>query len=251
MLELLNVSKSFNGHIVLDAISLSVPPQAIFGLLGPNGAGKTTLLRIVSSLLTPTSGTVTVTGLDLADNAQKIRSKIGIVNNAMGLYERMTGRENLNFFAELYQIDKSEANRRILTICQQLEIGSWIDQRTASYSTGMRQKILIGRAILHAPALLILDEASNGLDVFARRSLMESAKRYVETANQAVIYSTHVLSEADEICTHAAIIQDGRLLAVGTIEDLRVQATATKLEDCFYYYSDRARLPSGNKVLNS
>jgi sodium transport system ATP-binding protein len=240
MLELKNISKSFNRHLVLDSIDLFVPSQSIYGLLGPNGAGKTTLLRIVSSLLKPSTGSVNVTGIDLATNAKLVRAKIGIVNNAMGLYERLSGRENLRFFAELYCLPRTSLDQRIRAVCEQLEIGTWIDQRASGYSTGMRQKILVARAILHEPALLILDEASNGLDVFARRSLLQSAVHYAQIPGRAVIYSTHVLSEADEICTHAAIIQDGKLLVAGAIDLIRTQASANKLEECFFYFSDRA-----------
>jgi sodium transport system ATP-binding protein len=231
ILEINQVSKSFAKRKVVDNVSLHMFPGQVVGILGPNGAGKTTLLRMISTLLTPDSGNIRLAGFSSLERALELRSNLGLVNANMGIYERMSGRENLQLFASLAGLSKSETAERIEHLRASLDIADWIDARAKGYSTGMRQKILIGRAVIHRPKLLILDEASNGLDVFARRGLMDFVVQFSK-AGGLVIYSTHIMSEAQELCDHIALLHEGRLLANDSLANL-VQAGGS-LEDAFF-----------------
>ncbi len=233
MIEINAVSKRFSKHLALDKVSLTLEAGQIFGLLGPNGAGKTTLMRILCTLLSADSGTVRVNGYDVATQALQVRQQIGVVSAGMGVYERLTGRENLQFFAELNDLAKPKIAERIAALSHELGIGDWIDLPAAGYSTGMKQKIVIARAVLHEPMVLMLDEASNGLDVLARRALLEFATRY-RALGKLVIYSTHIMSEAESLCDRAAILHMGRVIACDSADALRAQTPAGTLEETFF-----------------
>ncbi len=241
MIEIDTVNKRFSKHLALDQVSLTLKAGQIFGLLGPNGAGKTTLMRILCTLLRADSGTVRVNGYDVLTEALKVRQQIGVVSAGMGIYERLTGRENLQFFGELNGIAKRKIAERIAMLSTELGIGEWIDLPAAGYSTGMKQKIVIARAVLHEPMVLMLDEASNGLDVLARRALLEFATRY-RALGKLVIYSTHVMSEAESLCDHAAILHMGRVIAYDSATALRAQTAAGTLEECFFALTRAAEL---------
>ena len=162
MIEIDAVSKRFSKHLALDNVSLTLEAGQVFGLLGPNGAGKTTLMRILCTLIRADAGTVRVNGYDVRTQALDVRQQIGVVSAGMGVYERLTGRENLQFFAELNGLSKPKIAERIDVLSSELGIGAWLDLPAAGYSTGMKQKIVIARAVLHEPMVLMLDEASNG-----------------------------------------------------------------------------------------
>lgn len=232
MIEITNLSKRFKQTHALHPLNLSIPSGCIFGLLGQNGAGKTTLLRILATLLAPSAGHARIAGLDVVDDGLAVRRKMGTVSAGMGVYERLTGRENLHFFGELYGMKKPDMVARVSELMRELSIGDWIDQRAGGYSTGMKQKIVIARAVLHRPDVLLLDEASNGLDVLARRALLDFAHR-CKAQNRLVIYSTHVMSEAEALCDRAAILHQGRLIANDTLQNLMQQSGAASLEQCF------------------
>jgi sodium transport system ATP-binding protein len=228
-----NISKGFANRQALTDVNLSIEGGQIFGLLGPNGAGKTTLLRILSTLLQPDSGHAELVGIDVQKQALQARNCLGLVNANMGLYQRLSGRENLRFFAEVSGFSKVQSDQRIAELMQQLQIEDWIDQKSSGYSTGMRQKIIVARAILHRPQVLVLDEASNGLDVFARRALTDLAKDYAEKGN-LVIYCTHVMSEAEALCQRAAILHEGKVLAEASLDELKARTNTDNLEDAFF-----------------
>ena len=233
MIEINAVSKRFSKNLALDQVSLRLEAGQIFGLLGGNGAGKTTLMRILCTLLRADSGTIRVNGYDVLTDPLKVRQQIGVVSAGMGIYERLTGRENLQFFAELNALPKPKIAERIAILSSELGIGDWIDLPAAGYSTGMKQKIVIARAVLHEPMVLMLDEASNGLDVLARRALLEFATRY-RALGKLVIYSTHVMSEAETLCDRAAILHMGRVIACDSAAALRAQTSAGTLEESFF-----------------
>jgi sodium transport system ATP-binding protein len=239
MIKIEHLSKRFKNVQALNDVSLSLSGGQIFGLLGPNGAGKTTLLRIIATLLKPDHGGVFVDGLDVQTHALAVRQRLGLVNAGMGVYERLSGRENLAFSAELYGLQKATAHARIAQLSAELGIGAWIDQPAGGYSTGMKQKIVIARAVLHEPPVLILDEASNGLDVLARRALMAFAINY-RALGKLVIYSTHVMAEAQTLCDHAAILHMGRVIAVDSSTNLRASTPAGTLEDAFFAITQQA-----------
>jgi sodium transport system ATP-binding protein len=234
MLHVQNLTKRYGAKVLaVDNLSFQTKEGEIYGLLGPNGAGKTTTLRIIATLLEPSEGSIVVAGFDVRTQAEQVRRNIGVVNGGMGLYDRLTGREILEYFASFYGMGKLDTAKRIKELSDALEMNELLDRRASEYSTGMKQKIVIGRAVIHNPSVLILDEATNGLDVVARRAVLEFARAY-RGAGKVVIYSTHIMSEAEELCERAAIIDHGRLIAEDSIEALKTRASAQNLEDAFF-----------------
>lgn len=217
----------------LDGVSLSAHGGEVFGLLGPNGAGKTTLLRTLATLLTPTAGRVTVGGLDTQTQGEAVRRQIGVVNGGMGLPARLTGREILRSFADFYGLSTEQTEARIAELDERLELGRTLDTRASEYSTGMKQKVVIARAVIHDPAVLVLDEAASGLDIFARRTLLDfvGASR---APQKLTLYSTHVMSEAEEVCDRVAILHQGRLVALDTIPAILERTGERNLERAFF-----------------
>jgi sodium transport system ATP-binding protein len=234
VIETKALTKRFGEKVTaVQDLSFSARAGEVYGLLGPNGAGKTTTLRMLATLLAPSGGTATVAGFDVARQPEAVRRNIGVVNGGMGLYDRLTGRETLEYFAGFYGIGKADAARRIKALEDALEMTELLDRRASEYSTGMKQKIVIARAVLHEPAVLILDEATNGLDVVARRAVLEFARSY-RNANRVVVYSTHIMNEAEELCERAAIIDHGRLVAEDSLAALKTKAGASTLEEAFF-----------------
>ncbi|EYB69740.1 ABC transporter [Deinococcus phoenicis] len=233
MLELRNLSKTYGKHAALRDVTLGAPEGEVFGLLGPNGAGKTTLLRIIATLLQPSAGTAVLAGHDVGREPEAVRRAIGVVNGGMGLPARLTGREVLRSFAGLYGLTRTQADARIAELDAALDLGRTLDTRAGEYSTGMKQKVVIARAVIHDPQVLILDEAASGLDIFARRTLLD----FVAAARQPgklTLYSTHVMSEAEEVCDRVAILHEGALVTVGTIPEILAQTGERNLERAFF-----------------
>ena len=233
MLDIQNLTKTYGSFTALRSVSFTARDGEVFGLLGPNGAGKTTLLRTLATLLNPTSGTATVNGFDVQQQPEEVRKIIGVVNGGMGLPARLTGREVLQSFAGLYGMTEGQTKARIAELDQRLDLGRTLDVKAGEYSTGMKQKVVIARAVIQDPAVLILDEAASGLDIFARRTLLDFV-----TENRApgrlTLYSTHVMSEAEEVCDRVAIIHLGQLLTVDTIPNILAQTGESNLERAFF-----------------
>lgn len=233
MLDIQNLTKTYGSFTALRSVSFTARDGEVFGLLGPNGAGKTTLLRTLATLLKPTSGTATVKGFDVQQQPEEVRKIIGVVNGGMGLPARLTGREVLQSFAGLYGMTEGQTKARIAELDQRLDLGRTLDVKAGEYSTGMKQKVVIARAVIQDPAVLILDEAASGLDIFARRTLLDFV-----TENRApgrlTLYSTHVMSEAEEVCDRVAIIHLGQLLTVDTIPNILAQTGESNLERAFF-----------------
>jgi sodium transport system ATP-binding protein len=248
MLHAEHLSKNYGAFQALRDVTFSARAGEVFGLLGPNGAGKTTLLRILATLLRPDSGSATLAGHDVLRESEAVRRLIGVVNGGMGLYDRLSGREILRYFAGLYGMTQRQADARIEALNASLGLESTLDTRAAGFSTGMRQKIVIARAVIHDPPVLILDEAASGLDVLARRALLDFVLAYKNTGTQAggssaedqsgagrlVIYSTHVVSEVEEVCDRAAVLDKGELIAQGTVQELLAQTGQSSLERAFF-----------------
>ncbi|AXG98889.1 ATP-binding cassette domain-containing protein [Deinococcus wulumuqiensis] len=233
MLDIQHLSKSYGEFTALRDVSFSARDGEVFGLLGPNGAGKTTLLRILATLLTPTSGTVTVGGLDTRRDAEAVRRQIGVVNGGMGLPARLTGREVLRSFASLYGMGREQTEARIAELDARLELGRTLDTRAGEYSTGMKQKVVIARAVIHDPAVLVLDEAASGLDIFARRTLLDFVAQ-TRAPGRLTLYSTHVMSEAEEVCDRVAILHRGELVALDPIPAILERTGERTLERAFF-----------------
>ncbi len=227
MIEVANLVRIFNPRrgeksvVALDGISFSVTSGELFGILGPNGAGKTTLIRILSTLLAPTSGQVTIDDLDVVTNVKAIRSRIGVVfGGDRGLYDRLTARDNMRFSAELYGLPSGQASDKIVTLLTRVGLESKIDSRVETFSRGMKQRLHIARALLHDPDVLFFDEPSNGLDPVAAQEL-RTLIRELKAMGKTVILTTHYMFEADELCDRIAVISNGRILTIGTPESVK------------------------------
>lgn len=241
-IEVSNLSKVYQKgkesvHALHD-VSFSVQQGEVFGLLGPNGAGKTTCLRILATLLHASNGSAKVADLDIVNDAQALRQKIGVVNGGMGLYDKLTGREVLHYFGKLYGMKKAAIEARINVLDKLLQLGDTLERRCDGFSTGMKQKIVIARAVLHDPPVIFFDEATNGLDVMARRAVLDFVQAY-PSEGRAVIYSTHVMSEVEEVCDRAAIIHKGELIAQGSINELMRSVNANNLERAFFNHVEQ------------
>ena len=240
MIHVSHLSKTFGKVKAVDDLSFSVPAGEVFGLLGPNGAGKTTTLRILATLLRADTGSATVNGHDVVADAERVRAEIGVVNGGMGLYDRLTGSEVLRYFGRLYGMNKAQIEARVEVLDELLDLGPTLTRRTGDFSTGMKQKIVIARAVLHDPPIIFFDEATSGLDVMARRTVLNFVKRY-PSEDRAVVYSTHVMSEVEELCDRVAIIYGGRLTAKGSVNDLIAEAGVKSLEDAFFTLVERSQ----------
>ena len=216
----------------VDRISFKCQPGEIFGLLGANGAGKTTTLRMLATILTPTEGTAIVAGYDVAREPQKVRSVVGFLSSATALYGRLSAREMVEYFGRLHGLDEPTLRQRIDSIFERLEMNDFRDRRCDKLSTGMKQKVSIARTLVHDPSVMIFDEPTVGLDVMAARAIIGFI-RECRDRGKTVIFSTHVMSEVEKLCDHIGIIHNGRLLATGTLSDLRQRFNKQDLEDIF------------------
>ncbi len=225
--------KRFAAKTAVADLSFSVGAGEIYGLLGPNGAGKTTTLRVLAGILTPTSGRALVAGIDVARDPLEVRRRLGFLTNTTGLYARLTGRELLDYFARLYGLPRANAGRRVEALAAALDLHPFLGRRCEALSTGERQRLSIARAMLHDPAVMILDEPTAGLDVLASRFL-RAFVRAERDRGKAVVFSTHYLAEAELLCDRVGLLHQGRLLAEGPPAALRAAAgDAPSLEEAF------------------
>ncbi|WXG45236.1 MAG: ABC transporter ATP-binding protein [Candidatus Atabeyarchaeum deiterrae] len=217
-----NLTRTFGKIVAVDHISLEVKEGEIFGFLGPNGAGKTTTLRLLCGLLKPDDGKATVGGHDVAQEANVVRSIVGLLPEPelSGLYERMTPIENLTYFARLYGLPERQIDDRIKELLNMMDLHGRRNDRVATFSRGMRQKLSIARAIIHDPKILFMDEPTTGLDPEAAKSFREFIARLCKQLNRTVFLCTHNLPEADMICDRIAIINQGRLATIGETSEL-------------------------------
>src|SRR5579862_6691657 len=216
----------------VDGVSFSCRPGEIYGLLGANGAGKTTTLRILATILAPTEGTAVVAGFDVAKDPQLVRSRVGFLSTATALYGRLTALEMVEYFGRLHGLDESTLRRRIDEMFARLEMNDFRDRRCDKLSTGMKQKVSIARTLVHDPSVMIFDEPTLGLDVMAARTIVNFI-RECRDYGKTVVLSTHVMSEVEKLCDHIGIIHGGKLLAEGTLSDLRARFGIHDLEELF------------------
>jgi len=232
MIEVDNLAKHFGPVRAVDGISFNAAEGEVLGLLGPNGAGKTTTLRMLSTVLRPSAGTARVGGHDLIREPAAVRAALGVLPEYWGLYGRLTPREHLRYFGRLYGMDGDRLERRIDEVVALLEIGEYSERRCEPFSKGMKQKVALGRALIHDPRHLLLDEPTAGLDVMSARSVREVIARFRDEG-RCVILSTHILAEAERLCDRLALIDHGRIVASGSPEDLRRQTGRETLEEAF------------------
>lgn len=231
MIEVRELRKSFGQVQALKGISFHCEPGKVTGLLGPNGAGKTTTIRILSTILKPLSGTATVNGFDVVRESDKVRASLGVVLENTGLYRRLSGDENVLYFADLADVSRGEALERMQFLYKLLEI-DYGKRQAGTYSKGMAQKINLVRSVIHDPPVLILDEPTAGLDVpstVAVRTFVEQQKE----AGKTVLLSTHLMNEVELLCDYVYIINLGLIVAEGTPEELKKRTQSSNLEEAF------------------
>ncbi len=229
---LYDVSKHFGPVVAVDHLTLEIREGEVFGLLGPNGAGKTTTVRMICGLLKPTSGRVVVLGYEMPREALKARRYIGLLPQESDVYESLTGRENLEYFGRLYGLEGEELARRVDEVLELVGLKDRADDRAGEYSGGMKRRLMVARAIIHDPRLVILDEPMMGLDVFAVRRIRRLVRRLAE-GGRTVILTTNDLEDAERTCDRVAIIDKGRLLALGTLRELEEKFQEKGLEEVF------------------
>ncbi|MCG6956608.1 MAG: ABC transporter ATP-binding protein [Gemmatimonadetes bacterium] len=234
MLRLEGVVKRYGRFTAVAGLDLSVRQGEIFGFLGPNGAGKTTTIRMVAGVLQPSSGRIVVGGDDLLRHPDAAKSKIGYVPDRPYLYDKLSGAEFLRFVSGLWGKTGQEAERRADRLLELFQLADWKDELIESYSHGMRQKLLISSALIHQPELIVVDEPMVGLDPRSARLLKELLRAFVGQGG-TVFLSTHTLEVAEALCDRIAIISEGTVIALGTMEELRAQADAggAHLEEIF------------------
>ena len=215
---------------MLQGISFEALPGEIFGLLGPNGAGKTTTLRIICTLLAPAAGSVEVLGFDTRVAAQEVRRRVGVVTAEIGVYPRLSARENIAYFAELSGVLDGELNSKVDGVIERLDMRDFAQQRAESLSSGQKQKVAIARAIVHDPPVLMFDEPTSNLDVLASREIREFMVES-KSRGKCVIFSTHVLHDAERLCDRVTIIHRGQVVASGATAEVR--GANRDLEDAF------------------
>jgi len=219
--------------VALDGVSFDAAPGQIYGLLGPNGAGKTTLLRLLSTVLQPTSGTASVNGYDIVTQPSLVRHQIGYMSANTAIYDRMTAWEMVEYFGRLYGLSEESLHARMDELFTRLKMNEIRDLLGSKMSTGMKQKVSVARAIVHDPPVLIFDEATSGLDVLVARALLKTVAELREHG-KCILFSTHIMREAEKLCDRIAIVHRGAILAEGTLDELRNRHQERDLEELFF-----------------
>ena len=233
MIELIQVSKRYGTKMAVEELSLHIEPSELFAFLGPNGAGKTTTIKMICGLLFPTTGTVRVGGFDMQKQGDAARQLISYLPDVPYLYEKLTGREFLQFIADMYGLERGNARKRIDEVVELFELSEFVDDLTERYSHGMRQRTVFASALLHEPKVLIVDEPTVGLDPASVRKLKNILVDQTR-GGTTVFLSTHSLDIVQELATRIGIIHQGRLIGCGSLETLRKQADLVgTLEEVF------------------
>lgn len=232
-----NLTKIFQdkkrGEIrAVDSVGIECKPGRVYGLLGLNGAGKTTLMRLLSTTLKPTAGTAQVAGHDIVAEPEKVKEKIGFLSSDTGLYHRLTAEETVSYFGRLSGMGEDKLRGRVDEIFDRFNMNEFRKRRVDKLSSGMKQKISIARTFINDPEVLILDEPTLGLDVVTSRGIIEFIKESKQ-ADKCILFSTHVMWEAQKLCDDIAIIHKGKILEVGTLEQLRGKTGLSDLDDIF------------------
>ncbi|MCW4033893.1 MAG: ABC transporter ATP-binding protein [Candidatus Bathyarchaeota archaeon] len=225
-----------NVTVALNNLNLEIRPGELFGLLGPNGSGKTTTIKCLSTILIPDEGTAKVNGFDIQKETAMVRASLGmVVGGERTLYWKLTARDNLMYFASLYKMPKKQAKNRIEELLNMFQLSDRADERLEDYSTGMRQKIAIARALLHDPPILLLDEPTLGLDPGFARQLRKQIKALSEVDGKTVLLTTHYMEEADKLCDRVAFINNGSVVAVDTPNRLKAMVKEKEVLEVAVY----------------
>jgi len=234
MIELIHLTKKYGNLTAVDDLTLKIEEGEFFGFLGPNGAGKTTTIRMITGLIRPTSGRIILGGYDLAKEPLSAKKIVGFIPDRPFLYEKLSGREFLRFVAELYGMRDGIYRRRVEELLSLFELSQWGDELVESYSHGMRQRLVFSAALIHNPKIIVVDEPMVGLDPKGMRLIKEIFQDFVRKGG-TIFMSTHTLSLAEELCHRIGIIHQGKLIALGTKEEIRRKAKLpeSRLEDIF------------------
>ncbi len=216
----------------VDHLSFHVAAGEVYGLLGPNGAGKTTTLRMILGLLPPTAGEAWIDGYSVLHQPQEVKGRIGLVSATAGLYPWLTPRETLLFFADLYGLPPRAAAARVEELAALFDMHAFLDQRSSTLSTGQRQRVILARALIHDPPVMLLDEPTRGLDVLGIQAVFDYL-RHLRAQRKAVILCTHALDEAQRACDRVGLLHQGRLRLEGTVPELQAQTGCATLMDMF------------------
>jgi len=226
------LSKQFGEVQAVDKVSLRVSAGESVGLLGPNGAGKTTILRMIAGILTPDEGSVRIAGLDVGTQSLEAKQRIGFLSGDTQMYRRLSTREALEYFGRLYGMEEDRLARRIGEVTRQLDMSEFVTRASGGLSSGQKQRANIARAFLHEPELLVLDEPTAALDVVSGQFIVEAIQRE-KAAGRAVLFSTHIMSEAEYLCDRILLLHKGRIVDEGTLSELIERAHARNLTDAF------------------
>lgn len=215
------------------SISFRVKKGEVVGLLGENGAGKTTLLRMISTILEPTEGTISIDGEQIQDQMFHVKKRIGVLfGSETGLYERLTARENLQYFAHLYQIQKEKAKERIEQLASRFDMTNYLDRKLSGFSKGMRQKVAIARTLIHDPDVILLDEPTTGLDITSANMFRELIHQ-LRQEGKTIIFSSHIMDEVQQLCESVIMIHQGKLVYEGRLETLYEEEKTDNLNEIF------------------
>jgi len=233
MIELIELTKNFGKILAVDRLSFKIEKGEIFGILGENGAGKTTTLRMLATMLKPTFGTAIISGFDITKEPEKVRNKIGILfGSESGLYSRLSARENIEYFGLLHDMDKKEMSKRIDELTERFGMKEYIDRPAGTFSKGMKQKVCFVRSIIHNPEVMLFDEPTNSLDITSAKEVHDFI-RLCKQEGRTIIFSSHTMSEVEKLCDRVAIIHKGKLVAIGTIEEIKQRFSGASFEDVF------------------
>jgi sodium transport system ATP-binding protein len=232
LIATVDLRKRYGTLNAVDGVSFRAENGKVTGLLGPNGAGKTTTLRMISSLVRPDAGRALVDDIDVARNPHSALARLGVLPDGRGLYPRLTAREHLEYFGALHGLSRATLKQRIDHLVQLLDMAKIIDRRVVGFSQGERTKVAIARALVHDPGNVVLDEATNGLDVMSTRA-MRTVIRELAAQGSCILFSSHVMQEVSELCDHIVVFAAGRVVAEGSPETLRRATGETDLEEAF------------------
>jgi ABC-2 type transport system ATP-binding protein len=230
VIETIALRRAFGDLLAVDGLDLRVERQQFFGFLGPNGAGKSTTIRMVTGLLHPTSGSIRILGLDFSRDTVAIKQRIGVVPEGLALFDRLTGNQFLNFVGRMYALDRNTAAQRSAELLEYMDLRDAAEQLVADYSHGMKKKIALAAAVIHSPEILFLDEPFEGVDAVAATTLKRMLQRFIQRGG-TIFLTSHVLEVVEKLCTHVGIIQHGKLVASGSIEELRAGVTVPAAQD--------------------
>ncbi|MFS0555038.1 ATP-binding cassette domain-containing protein [Brevibacillus sp. 179-C9.3 HS] len=233
MIEVKDVSKRFKEIAAVQRVSFRVEAGEVYGLLGENGAGKTTTMRMMATILSPTEGDIEISGFSVRQQPLEVRRRIGILfGGDVGLYSRLTARENIAYFGRLYGLDQARLQERTCSLSRMLAMDEFIDRRVGAFSRGMKQKVAIARTLVHDPDVILLDEPTTGLDVTAATIFRRMVRR-LQAEGKTILFSSHNMGEINKLCKRVALMHKGKLRFAGGLDSLREQFGTDDLDDIF------------------